>query len=181
MKTTRLDKFFLAPTGHPPTVELDFLTAARILKPSDVNETRQPIPSSGFYDLLDKNKTAFLAATTVESDQAEASFRGSPTDSFISKRVKDKAVRLCPQFTEEDEEFVAKVIRLIDDGWLPKPTSKKLAASLKNPENLHPLKVLGVLRHAIKHELFHASPAAHASQALAPREVILSSFLVPQP
>jgi len=43
------------------------------------------------------------------------------------------------------------------------------------------LKVLGVLRHAIKPEFFLASPAAHASQALAPREVILSSFLVHTP
>jgi hypothetical protein len=35
-----------------------------------------------------------------------------------------------------------------------------------------------VLRRDIKWEYFQASPAAHASQALAPREVILSSWLV---
>jgi hypothetical protein len=40
---------------------------------------------------------------------------------------------------------------------------------------------LAVLRRDIKRDYFQASPAAHASQALAPREVILSSFLVPEP
>jgi hypothetical protein len=52
---------------------------------------------------------------------------------------------------------------------------------LKKPENLAPLKVLAVLRRDIKQEYFQASPAAHASQALAPREVILSSYLIQSP
>ena len=156
------------------------MTAAKILKPADVKETRQSIPPE-FYNLLDKNKAAFVTATTADAELAESSHRGSPSDAFILKRLKDKAVRKCPQFTEDDEEFVGKVIRLIEDGSLPKATSKKVAASLKNPENLQPLKVLAVLRHAIKHEFFLANPAAHASQALAPREVILSSFLVQSP
>ena len=38
-----------------------------------------------------------------------------------------------------------------------------------------------VVRRDIKHEYFQASPVAHASQALAPREVILSSYLVQSP
>jgi len=40
------------------------------------------------------------------------------------------------QFSEGDEEFVGKVIRLLEDGSLPKATAKKVAASLKKPENL---------------------------------------------
>ena len=174
----KLDKFFLGASGKQPTAELDFMTAAKILKPADPRETRQSIPRE-FYDLLDKNKGAFVTATTADAEQAESTYRGSPSDAYILKRFKDKAVRRCPQFTEDDEEFVGKVIRLIEDGSLPKATAKKVAASLKKPENLPPLKVLAVLRRDIKQEYFQASPAAHASQALAPREVILSSFLVP--
>ena len=66
----------------------------------------------------------------------------------------------------------------MEDGSLPKATAKKTAAALKKPENLQPLKVLAVIRRDVKYEFFQASPAAHASQALAPREVILSSWLV---
>jgi superfamily II DNA/RNA helicase len=176
----KLDKFFLGASGDQPTAELDFMTAAKILKPADPKETRQSIPRE-FYDLLDKNKGAFVTATTADAEQAASTHRGSPNDAYILKRLKDKAVRRCQQFTEDDEEFVGKVIRLIEDGSLPKATAKKVAASLKKPENLPPLKVLAVLRRDIKHEYFQASPAAHASQALALREVILSSFLVQQP
>jgi hypothetical protein len=66
----------------------------------------------------------------------------------------------------------------VEDGSLPKATAKKVATALKRPENLQPLKVLAVLRRDIKPELFRTSPVAHASQELAPREVILSSYLV---
>jgi len=176
----KLDKFFLGASGSHPAAELDFMTAAKILKPADPGEAPQSIPRE-FYDLLGKNKDAFVSATTADAEQAAATHRGSPNDSYILKRLKDKAVRRCQQFTEDDEEFVGKTIRLIEDGSLPKATARKVAAALKKPENLPPLKVLAVLRRDIKQEFFQASPAAHASQALAPREVILSSWLIADP
>ena len=52
------------------------------------------------------------------------------------KRLKDKAVRRCQQFTDDDEEFVGKAIRLIEEGSLPKATAKKVAASLKKIDEL---------------------------------------------
>jgi superfamily II DNA/RNA helicase len=174
----KLDKFFLAASGNRPTAELDFMSAAKILKPADSKEPRQSIPRE-FYDLLDHNKAAFVTATTADAEQAESTHRGSPNDAYILKRLKDKAVRRCLQYTEDDEEFVSKVIRLLEDGALPKATAKKVATVLK--KEIQPLGVLNILRRHIKHEFFQTNPASHASQALAPREVILSSYLVQQP
>ena len=154
------------------------MSAAKILKPADPNEPRQSIPRE-FYDLLDRNKAAFVTATTADVEQAESTHRGSPNDAYILKRLKDKSVCRCPQFTEDDEEFVGKVIRLLEDGALPKATAKKVAGALK--KEVQPLKALAVLRHHIKYEFFQTGPAAHANQALAAREVILSSYLVQQP
>ena len=171
----KLDKFFLGASGNHPTAELDFMTAAKIMKPADPKEVRQPIPRE-FYDLLDKNKTAFVAATTAEAEQAESTYRGDRNAAYILKRLKPKEIRRCQQFTEDDEEFIGRVIRLVEEGSLPKRTAKELAAKLK--DEIQPLKVLAILRHDIKRELFQTSPASHASQTLAPREVILSSFLV---
>lgn len=171
----KLDKFFLGTSGNQPTVELDFMSSAKILKPADTKEVRQTIPRN-FYDLLDKNKSAFVTATTAEAEQAEASHRGDRNAAYILKRLKPKEIRRCPQFTEDDEEFVGKVIRLVEDGSLPKRTAKDVAAALKDEDQ--PLKVLSILRHEIKREFFQSSPAAHASQQNEPREVILSSFLV---
>jgi hypothetical protein len=151
------------------------MSAAKILKPADIKEPLQSIPRE-FYDLLDRNKTAFDTATTAGAEQTASTHRGSPSDAYISKRLKDKTVRRCPQFTEDDEEFVGKVIRLLEDGSLPKATAKKVAGALK--KEIEPLKVLAVLRRHIKHEFFQTNPVAQASQSLAPREVILSSYLV---
>ena len=174
----KLDKFFLGASGSQPTAELDFMSAAKILKPADATEPRQAIPRE-FYDLLARNKAAFVTVTTADAEQAESTHRGSPNDAYILKRLKEKAVCRCPQFTEDDEEFVGKVVRLLEDGAVPKATAKKVAAALKR--EIQPLKVLAILRRHIKHEFFQTSPAAHASQALSPREVILSSYLVQQP
>lgn len=174
----KLDKFFLGPAGSASPFELDFMSAANILKPADPKEPHQPIPRE-FYELLDNNKAAFVTATTTDAEQAAATHRGSPTEAYILKRLKDKAIRRCQQFTENDEEFVGKVIRLVEDGSLPKATAKKVATALKSPENLQPLKVLSVLRRDIKPELFQTAPLGTASQTLAPREVILSSWLTP--
>ena len=175
----KLDKFFLGVSGKQPTLELDFISAANILRPDNPEEIRQPI-SRKFYELLEKNKAAFITATTADAEQAEATHRGSPNDSYILKRLKDNAVRRCPQFTEDDEEFIAKVIRLLEDGALPKATTKRIAIALKKPENLRPLKVLAVLRYDINNDYFQTTPTANASQANAPREVILSSYLEQQ-
>jgi superfamily II DNA/RNA helicase/HKD family nuclease len=175
----KIDKFFLSESSSQSTVELDFMTAAKILKPNDLNEIRQSI-SHDFYNLLDKNHNAFHAATTVDAEQVSSTYRGSPYDTYILKRLKDPAVRRCSQFTDVNEEFVGKVIRLLEDGSLPKATAKKVAALLKKPENLLPLNVLAVLLREIKNDFFQPNPAAHASQVFTPREVILSSFLIQQ-
>jgi hypothetical protein len=145
-----------------------------MLKPADPTEVRQPIPRE-FYTLLDQNKQNFLAATSAEAEQAESPHRGDRNAATLLKRLRDKAVRRCPQFTDDDEDFVGKVIQLLEDGALPKRTTQKVADALKT--EIQPLSVLRILRRGIPREFLHAAPA-HTDQARAPREVILSSFLV---
>jgi superfamily II DNA or RNA helicase len=171
----KLDKFFLSASGQLPTTELDFMSAAKTLRPTDAKEPRQAVPHE-FYDLLDRNKAAFVNATTADAEQAEALYRGSPNDAYMLKRLKAKEVRRCQQFTEDDEEFVGKVIRLLEDGALPKPTTKKIATALK--KEIQPLKVLAILRRDVAREFFQTNAAAHVGHSLAPREVILSPFLI---
>ena len=171
----KLDKFFVGASGNQPVTELDFMSAAKILKPADTTENRQSIPSA-FYELLDKNKAAFVTATSAEAEFAEESHRGDRNAAYILKRIKAREIRRCQQFTEDDEEFVGRIIRLTEEGSLPKRTAKDLAAKLKT--EIEPLKVLAILRRDIKSELFQAAPTAHSSQGLSPREVILSSYLV---
>lgn len=82
---------------------------------------------------------------------------GDRNAAYILKRLKPKEIRRCQQFTEDDEEFIGKIIRLIEEGSLRKRTAKELAVKLKDESQ--PLKILAMLRHDIKLELFHTSPA----------------------
>ncbi len=171
----KLDKFFLSPPAGADSAEIDFFTAAKILKPADANEPRQNIPRE-FYDLLEQNKENFLNATTTDAGQAEPTHRGDRHAATVLKRLRAKEIRRCQQFTEDDEEFVGTIIRLLEDGALPKRTTQKVSEALK--KEIQPLAILRILRRDIPREFLRANASQASSSASAPREVILSSFLV---
>jgi superfamily II DNA or RNA helicase len=174
----RLDKFYLASPGTASPAPLDFITAAKVLKPAGLTEKRASIPQ-GFYPLLDKNKEAFAQATNPENDDAIPGHKGGAHDAYILKRLKAKDIRRYHGFTEDDEAFIQRVVQLLADGALPKPTTKKVSEALKLEGE--PLRVLGILRRDIPQEFFQPTRAQQAQHALMPREVILSSWLVSEP
>jgi len=169
----RLDKFYLAGESAAP-VELDFLTTVKVLKPADLNEARHVIPPD-FYALLDRNKEAFASATSREAEDAIPQHKGGANDAYILKRLKAKEIRRYHGYTDDDEEYIRNVIRLLLDGSLPKPTTKKVAEALKR--EIEPLKVLGVLRRDISPLFFQSTRAQMTHHSLSPREVILSSWI----
>ena len=126
--------------------------------------------------MLDQNKQNFLTATTTDAGQAEPAHRGDRHAATVLKRLRTKEVRRCQQFTEDDEEFVGKIIRLLEDGALPKRTTQKVAEALK--KEIQPLAILRILRRDIPREFLRANATQAGSSGSAPREVILSSFLV---
>lgn len=171
----RLDKFFLAPQGANEPLELDFFATAKTLKPTDPAEKRESIPHD-FYTLLEKNKKAIEAATSPDLDDAIPKQKGTANDAYILKRLKAREVRLYHGFTEDDELYVQKVVQLLIDGALPKPTTKKVAEAMK--KEIQPLKVLGILRRDISPLFFQTTRAQMTAHVLSPREVILSSYLL---
>ncbi len=173
----KLDKFFLAQPKSVEPLELDFFSAAAILKPEDCSEKRLSIPRD-FYALLDKNKEAFDAATRPDVDDAAQKQRGGANDAYILKRLRAKEIRDYHGFTEDDEVYIQNVIQLLIDGALPKPTTKKVAQALK--KEIDPLKVLGILRRDIPHLFFQTTRSQERTRALSPREVILSSYVTVQ-
>lgn len=171
----RLDKFFLAPPGTAESVEIDFFATAKTLKPADPVEKREAIPHD-FYTLLEKNKRAIEAATSPDLDDAIPKQKGAANDAYILKRLKAKEIRHYHGFTEDDELYIQKVIQLLIDGALPKPTTKKVAEAMK--KETQPLKVLGILRRDISPLFFQTTRAQMTAHVLSPREVILSSYLL---
>lgn len=170
----KLDKFYMS-GQHGNTKELDFLTTAKVLRPADTTEARSTIPED-FYALLEHNKNAFMSATVEGTEITTAGSSARSNETYILKRLKAKEIKHCKAFTDEDEAFVRQVIRLLENGALPKKTTRTVADALKKGA-IDPLKVLGVLRRDIPREFFLATRGDLAQQTVGPREVILSSFL----
>lgn len=181
-----LDKFFISSCAHTTNCrleahttikEVDFLSAARILRPTDKTEKRREIPAE-FYALLDKNKRAFVGATTEDAVAVPGKRAGRSNDAYILHRLKARDIRHCKTYTEDDEEFIRQVARLLEEGSLPRPTTRKVAEAIKS--ELEPLRVLAHLRRNIPIEFLRSGHIRQDSDPRKPREVILSSWLLEQ-
>lgn len=171
----RLDKFFASSTLGKDAVEFDFFDTAKLLKPKDEKELRRVIPNT-FYEMLSKNKSAFEFSTSMESEELHQTHKGSPNEVYVIKRLKSNEVRKYHGFTDMDDEYITSVIKLLNDGALPRHTVKKIADKLKIEDD--PLKVPHILKSNIAQEFFTPIIAKEATQGLKPREVILSSYLL---
>ena len=170
----KLQKFFIA-KNKDEAKELDFLSAAGIIE-SAANENKQKLPEM-FYDMLDKNKEAFIFATTEDMMELQ------------SKRGRDSAVQILgilkatfkniKQFTDDQELYVKKVLSQLKEGGLPKQTTKETLAALNKlkEELANPFKVLATLQMHIPARLLEAHYAEQNLQVSGKREVILSMYL----
>jgi superfamily II DNA/RNA helicase len=169
----KLQKFFLAADGEPK--ELDFIDAAKVLEA--MPETKREKLGKDFYGYLDKNKEAFVYATLEEPPEPRA--RGG-RDSATQMLKILKAITDFRQFTDDQELYLRKVVKQLEEGGLPKQTTKKtlreLTQELRNDVN--PLKVLAILQKNIAAELLESHIAESAAHTFGPREVILSEYLI---
>lgn len=170
----KLTKFFASDKDH--TIELDFLTSARIFETS-MNEKRAKLPLEDYYELLDKNKSAFFNATTEEIIR---DYRRGGTDSE-TELLKILKVTLAnsTQLTEDQEEYVKKLMNRIEEGALPKKTVKETLSSLNKlgKDIQNPLKVIGVLQKEISPTFLKSHYADTSASTEGKREVILSLYL----
>jgi len=170
----KLQKFFIVNNNQDPQ-EVDFLTAAKIFECSP-SEEKQPL-SKDFYDLLDKNKKAFIEATTEEYLITEHR-RGRDSGAQVLKILKT-ILKNSKKFTDEQEEYLKKVIEQLEEGAIPKQTTKNVLKALNSLKlNLtNPLKVLAVVQHNIPERLLESHYAEYSKRFSGKREVILSLYL----
>jgi len=138
-------------------------------------ETQRKQIGNDFYRLLDRNKEAFEFAT---SEAAEVEDSGRDNSAKILRRLRSRDIRTFKGFTDEDEDFIKQVIRLLEDGALPRPTVKKVYAGVK--DEINPLKILGVLKRDVSDHFLRPTRAESSRFSQAPREVILSEYLIPR-
>jgi len=172
----RLDKFFRAHGNQDRADELDFFTTAEILE-TTAQESRQDIPPEQFYPLLDKNKSGFLSATTPGVDTLLSATATSGVEAMLLKRLRARDFRNAPALTPEDRKLAAEVHRLIAEGRVGKHTLTKLKKAFD--QTADPVAMVAILRQQVARQyLLGSIPKTNASAPPAPREVILSSYLV---
>ncbi|WP_353685170.1 helicase-related protein [Thermodesulfovibrio sp. 3907-1M] len=170
----KLMKFFLSNKGK--TVELDFLSAAKILE-SSTDAKRAKLPLKEYYELLDKNKTAFFNSTIEGIIETRRRGGRSSYDELL--KILKVTQKNSSQLTEEQEEYLRKVITRLEEGSLPKKTVQKTLKALNTLGNelQNPIKVIGTLQREIPPAFLKSHYAETSAITEGKREVILSLYL----
>jgi superfamily II DNA/RNA helicase len=152
--------------------EIDFKRATELLEAKESEHKKSLIPE--FYKMLDQNKKEFESFFVNEVENTEVSSTGN--EAKFRKIV--KAIISAKEFTDDDEEYLNKILELIKDGALPKPTIKKILGLIKGEGN--PLKVLARIRAEIPRdsEFFQSTVVSYGGNMNGPKEVILSEMLI---
>jgi len=171
----KLQKFFIA-NDKQGSREIDFITSAKIFECS-VNEKKQHLPKTPFYTLLDRNKEAFIQATT-EEEFVSRHRRGRDSGAQALKILK-ATLRNGEVLTDDQEEYLKKIIQQLQEGAIPKQTTKNTLKALKELKSglTNPLKVLAAIQHTIPEKFLESHYAEHLGRYSGKREVILSLYL----
>ncbi len=151
------------------------MSAAEALE-CEAPEKKKKIPET-YFDLLDRNKDAFVLATTEDGVEPQTK---KGRDSTVKMLRTLKAIfKNTKQLTEEQEEYLKKVISQLEEGGLPKQTIKtalKAVEGLKS-DMLNQMKVPAVLQVNIPAGLLLGHYVEDNPRAAGKREVILSMYL----
>ena len=172
----KLEKFFIIKVNEK-TKELDFLSAAKLME-SDLEEKRQKLPEA-FYELLDMNKEAFIFSTTEEMVESRFKGKGGRDSATNILKMLKLTLKNTRQLTEEQELYLRKVVKQLEEGGLPKQTTKGVLNALDELKHdvMNPLKVLATLQTHIPKRLLKGHYVEYSTVVFGKREVILSLYL----
>jgi len=165
----KLRKIFIS--NDESTKELDFFQAAEILKSN--KDTKREKIGEKYYDYLDKNKSAFNLSLKEDIKEVEER-KGISSDAKLQKII--KAILNEKGFTEDEENYLKEVQKLIEEGTLAKQTTKNIMNKI-GKENNH-LKMYAVIKNNISETFFKTPISEVPGQTSGPREVILSEYLI---
>ncbi len=171
----KLEKFYIA--NPDAAQEIDFITTAKLFE--SLPDTRKENLLSNFYELLEKNKIE-LEHNLQEAEEQQVETKVGSRDNAhrILKILRAKEIRLYKGFTEEADQYIKQVIKILDEGSLSKNLTKRVYNELK--DQTQPLKILGVLKKNISDDYFKGTATVKDEAKKSPKEVILSEcFLKP--
>jgi len=155
--------------------EIDFEEAIKLLK-AEESKKQKSVFTAEFYKLLEENTTEFKNFFISEDISQTGGSKGH--EGKLKKII--KAMLKKPDgLTDEDEDYLQKILNIIQDGAIPKETLKRINNSLKKVE-INNLKILTKIKTIVpdNSELFKEAYASFAGNVEGPREVILSEMFL---
>jgi hypothetical protein len=154
---------------------LDFFSTAKILETAE--STNQEKTDKKFYSLLDENKKSFVFATTEE--MPDVKMRGGRDSATKILQILKATMEDRRQFTEDQELYLKKVMTQLEEGGLPKQTTRVTLQALNTEieKGINPLRILGILETNISSRLLGGHFAESSVNNTGKREVILSEYL----
>ncbi len=168
----KIQKFFI--TEKDEAKELDFMSAAKTLEATI--KTKKESIDENFYQLLEKNKKLF-EITTIEDIEIKGTRGGRDSASQLLKDI--MAIKDYRKFTEEQEDYLRKLISQLEEGGIPKQTTKTTLSELRKSyiTDTNPLKLLAIIQKNIPVK-FLESHYIEGTDSYSNREVILSEYLI---
>ncbi len=165
----KLKKFYRNAGGSSD--EITFFDAVDLLECSPETK-RAHIPSEKYFNMLGTNKARFELDTT-QGEEDNTGRGGASNVKYIEKRLKEAAFRRYKGFTDSDEDFIAGVKQMLQQGLMAKKVAQRIKKELEKEDN--PLKMMGILRKHIRSVAFEETSN---SKSPIQREVILSGYLL---
>ncbi len=166
----KLRKTFLANMNNA-VEEVDFFRAAEILEADPNTKHVRGKLDAEFYKHLETNKKEFDAVFTDAEGEIRHSGGSEPR---LIKLL--RAIERSPEFTDDDEDYIHKVLQRLKEGAILKATSKKLVKETKG--EINPLKILAKVKSGIAPEFLEKRVVTGAADVSGPKEVILSEYLM---
>ncbi len=166
----KLRKTFLAIMNNA-VEEVPFFRAAEILEADPNTKQVRGKLDAEFYKHLETNKKEFDAVFTDAEGEIRHSGGSEPR---LIKLL--RAIERSPEFTDDDEDYIHKVLQRLKEGAILKATSKKLVKETKG--EINPLKILAKVKSGIAPEFLEKRVVTGAADVSGPKEVILSEYLM---
>jgi len=165
----KLRKIFI--TSGDSVKEVDFFEAARILE-TDIKTKKENL-GKDFYKLLELNKKEFNAVFTGNSEVLKSP-RGRSHEAKLIKII--KAIIKASELTDDDEDYLNELLRVLREGGIAKATMKKIIKEIGKEVN--PLKILARIKARVSPNVFQGTFAKSVANTSGPKEVILSEYLI---
>ncbi|HLC78263.1 MAG TPA: helicase-related protein [Candidatus Nanoarchaeia archaeon] len=165
----KLRKIFMNKDGV--IEEVDFFRAAQLLEAEKITKREKLAPE--FYKYLEQNKKEFNAVFMNEEEVLK-SVGGRSQEAKLTKTI--KAIVKTKEFTDDDEEFLHEILRLLGEGGIAKATIKRILKEIEGESN--PLKILAKVKSGVPKDVFQGTFIKNAADTSGPKEVILSEYLV---